>query len=338
MKRLNAGLTALILSGLLISSQSMAHHDLVIYSTRNVELITPLTEKYQQARGVKIKLVEVEEERLIESFKSPEQSREADLFFAKSIHSLFEAQKGGLLKTVRSEVLNHNIPEHLRSKENIWFGISLRARAIVYKSDQVMHSELFSYAALAGPNWADRLCMISGMNPYNQLLIASLILRYGAADTEQILSGWVNNLALPPMKSDSEAIKAIEQGICDAAIVNHYYFSRAKMAKPDLQLGIFWPNQRGQGVHVGISAIAMAKSTHAEKEAIAFMEWLSGKEAQLLMTELNNEFPVNPRVPPSDNLSMLGGFKQDSLPLDDLVGLMDKAQAIIRKTGFLADQ
>ena len=338
MKPFNISLQSLLLSALLLPSQSMAHHDLVIYSTRNIELVTPLTEKYRQIHGVKIKLVEVEEAQLMESFNNPDLSRKADLFLAKSINSLFQAQKEGLLKAANSEILKANIPEHLRSKDNIWFGISLRARAIVYTTDQVMRSELFSYAALAGPNWADRLCMTSGQSPYNQLLIASLIHRYGVQNTEQIVKGWVNNLALPPMKSDSEAIKAIEQGICDAAIINHYYFSRAIIANPNLKIDIFWPNQRGQGVHVGISAIAMTKSTHAEKEAIAFMEWLSGSEAQVLMTELNNEFPVNPRVPPSDNLSMLGGFKQDSLSLDNLVGLMDQAQAIIRKTGFLSDQ
>ncbi|KEQ19315.1 extracellular solute-binding protein [Endozoicomonas numazuensis] len=338
MKQFNACFTSLILSALLLPPPCMAHHDLVIYSTRNIELVTPLTEKYHQTYGVKIKLVEVEEARLLESFNSPDQLRKADLFLAKSIHSLFKAQSAGLLKTVHSATLSANIPEHLRSRENSWFGISLRARAIVYGTRQVMKSELFSYAALAGPNWTDRLCIASGQTPYNQLLIASLIHRYGEKDAEQIIEGWVKNLALPPMKNDSEAIKAIEQGICDAAIVNHYYFSRARLAKPDLKLDIFWPNQRGQGVHIGISAIAMTTSTHAEKEAIAFMEWMSGEEAQALLTELNNEFPVNPRVPPSDNLSMLGGFKQDSLSLDDLVGLMDKAQAIIRKTGFLSDQ
>ena len=328
---------AVICLSTFLPEKAQAHHDLVIYSTRNIELIIPITKKYTELYGVKIKLVEVSSQNLIDEFQSPGNTRKADLFVAKSVDSLFEADKAGLLKSINSSKLEDNIPPHLRSKHNTWFGISIRARAIVYRSDHVMASELFSYAALAGPNWEGRLCMASGKSSYNQLLIASLIHRYGQSDTEQIIKGWVNNLALPPMDSDSEAIKAVTKGICDAAIVNHYYFARAKMTKPDINLDIFWPNQRGQGVHIGITGIAMTKSTHAEKEALAFMEWMTSQQAQVMSTDLNSEFPANPRVPPSDALSILGGFKQDSLALDNLVDLTDQARKIIQTTGFLPD-
>lgn len=324
------GPATLFLFTILWLSSAWAHHDLVIYTTRSLDRIQPITDRYTELFKTSIKLVAIESEQLDKTIAE----KKADIYLVKSINTLFSAEQADLLLSVRSETLVDNIPAHLRCEHNSWFGLSTRARAIVYNPKTVMRSELFSYAAIAGPAWEGRLCMTNGNDSYNLLLISSLIQRYGEKDTLQIVQGWANNLAVPLFKSDKDSIKAVSKGVCDVTIANHYYYTRLKQSEPNLNTEIFWPNQRGQGVHIGLSGVAIAKSTHSPEEARAFVEWLSGEEAQKLITEQNDEFPANPRVPPSSNISMLGGFRADQLPLDKLFDMVNKAREIVKEAGL----
>ena len=61
--------------------------------------------------------------------------------------------------------------------------------------------------------------------------------------TEEIVSGWVANLATEPFSNDTLLMEAIVAGQCDVGIVNTYYFGRLLRDKPDLPLQLFWADQ-----------------------------------------------------------------------------------------------
>ena len=63
----------------------------------------------------------------------------------------------------------------MRDKDNYWFGLSVRARVIVYSKERVSKQELSSYEDLANPKWKGRLAIRSSNNIYNQSLLASII-------------------------------------------------------------------------------------------------------------------------------------------------------------------
>ncbi|MCB6574980.1 hypothetical protein LI165_13205, partial [Phascolarctobacterium faecium] len=69
---------------------------------------------------------------------------------------------------------------------------------------------------------------------YNQSLTATLIETHGIKKTEQILSGWVNNLATDVFADDNAVIQAGAAGQCDVGIVNSYYFGRLHREDPSL--------------------------------------------------------------------------------------------------------
>src|SRR5690606_24081260 len=150
-------------------------------------------------------------------------------------------------QATNSEVLGRNVPAHLRDPDNRWFGLSVRARRIVYNTDAVDPGALSGYAARAAPEWRGRAGLRPAKKVYNQSLVAMFLAEHGEQQTEEIVRGWVKNLAAPPFASDNEVLNAIAAGQCDVGIVNTYYLGRMLRADPDLPLAVFWPDQDGTG-------------------------------------------------------------------------------------------
>jgi len=130
----------------------------------------------------------------------------ADLLLTVDAGNLWQARQMQLLKPVKSPVLEANIPTHLRDADNYWFGLSVRARTIVYNTQRVKPEQLSSYQDLAGAKWKKHLCLRTSKKVYNQSLVAMLIAEHGEQKTEDIVRGWVANLATDVFPDDVKMI------------------------------------------------------------------------------------------------------------------------------------
>lgn len=308
--------------------------DLVIYSARNEQLIKPLFDAYQAETGVRIKFVTGKEGPLMERLKAEGAKTRADLLITVDAGNLWQAAQNGLLAKVDSKVLNDNIPEHLRDPGGQWYGLSVRARTIVYNPAKVKPGELSTYEALGDAKWKGRLCLRSSKKVYNQSLVAMLIARHGEAQTEQLVKSWVANLATDVFSDDENLLDAMAAGQCDVGIVNSYYFGREKRKHPDAPLAIFWPNQNDHGVHVNISGAGVTKYAKQRDAAVKFLEWLSSEKAQNLFADANLEFPVNPRVKPDALVASWGEFKHDTINVSEAGRLQAKAVMLMDRAGY----
>ncbi|WP_254782077.1 Fe(3+) ABC transporter substrate-binding protein [Desulfoluna spongiiphila] len=306
--------------------------ELVVYSARKEHLIKPLFDAYEKKTGVSIKYITGKAPVLLERLKSEGSQTPADLLMTVDAGNLWHAANEGVLQPVSSEVLEANIPASLRDPGSRWFGLSRRARTIVYSTERVTPSELSTYENLADPAWKGRLILRTSKKVYNQSLVAMLMAEHGEKKTQELVKGWVHNLAAPPFSSDTKALEAIMAGQGDVAVVNTYYFGRLQKKNPGLPLAIFWPNQKAGGVHVNVSGAGVTTHARHPEAAKAFLEWLSGPEAQNLFADANMEFPVNPTVKPHDFVAAWGEFKGSALGLEkagelqsDAIKLMDRA-------------
>ena len=167
---------------------------------------------------------------------------------------------------------------------------------------------------------------------YNQSLTATMIETHGEAETEKLVKGWVNNLSTDVFSDDNAVINAIAAGQCDVGIVNTYYYGRLHQQNPQLPVKLFWPNQGDRGVHVNLSGIGLTKHAPHPAAAKALVEWMTGEEAQKMFAGINQEFPANPKVAPSEEVAAWGSFKADDLPVEvagkrqaEAIRLMDRA-------------
>jgi iron(III) transport system substrate-binding protein len=321
---------------LLVAAMSAAFpalaEEVVVYSARNEQLLKPLFDAYTKQTGVAVKFVTDKEGPLMARLKAEGANTPADVLITVDAGNLWQAATQDLLQPINSATLQANIPAHLRDPKNLWFGLSVRARTIFYNTQKVKPTELGTYEDLANPQWKGRVCLRTSKKVYNQSLVAMLIEEHGPAKTEQIVKGWINNLATDVFPDDTAMLEAIAAGQCDVGIANTYYFGRLLTKKPTLPVSLFWANQKARGVHVNVSGAGMTKFAKNPQGAQKLIEWLSSEKAQNLFTDLDYEFPANPSIKPDEKLVAWGDFKQNLINVVkagelqvDSVKLMDRA-------------
>ena len=323
-------LAALTLTAL--SGAVQAADEVVVYSSRIDELIKPVFDAYTEKTGVTVKFITDKEAPLMARLKAEGENTPADLLLTVDGGNLWQAEQMGILQPLDSEVVKQNIPAQYRSSSDAWTGLSLRARTIVYSPQRVKEGELSTYEALAGDNWEGRLCLRTSKKVYNQSLTATMIETHGAEKTEEIIRGWVDNLATDVFADDTALIQAIDAGQCDVGIVNTYYYGRVHKSDPQLKAKLFWPNQGDRGVHVNLSGIGLTKHAPHPEAARKLVEWMTGPQAQSIFADINMEYPANPAVKPSAEVASWGDFKADTIPVEvagkrqaEAIKLMDRA-------------
>jgi len=310
-----------------------------IYSARKEDLIKPILESFTEKYGIEINLITGKADALLQRLISEGKNSPADILITTDAGRLYRAKKSNILQSIESEILDASIPEQYRDPDGHWFGLTVRARPIVYSIEHTNPDNLLTYESLAKPEWKNKVCIRSSDNIYNQSLVASLIAHLGEENTLTWAQSIVSNFARSPQGGDRDQIKAVAAGQCNVAIVNSYYFGQMLASKNESEssaaqkVKIFWPNQEDRGTHVNISGAAITASAKHKQAAIKLLEFLVSDEAQHWYAEKNLEYPVKPNIQPSKILQSWGEFKADPLSLDKLgkynaqaVMIMDRAK------------
>ena len=324
----------LILTALTFSTVTVQADELVVYSARNEHLIKPIFDRYTDLTGTRIKFITDKAGPLVERLKNEGRNTPADLLITVDAGNLWYAAEQGVLETVASDTLTRNVPTKFRDPGNRWFGLSVRARTIVYSTERIDPSELSSYEALGDRKWNDRLVLRTSKKVYNQSLVAMLMAQNGGDKTEAVVRSWVDNLVTAPLSSDTKVLESIAAGQGDVGIVNTYYYGRLLKKDPGLPLALFWPDQEGAGVHVNVSGAGVTANAKHRQEAIRFLEWLSEPEAQSIFAEANMEYPVNPSVKADPFVDSWGTFKASEMNLAEAGRLQAKAIMLMDKAGY----
>jgi iron(III) transport system substrate-binding protein len=311
-----------------------------VYSAREEQLIKPLLDRFTENSGIEVNLVTGDEDELIQRLASEGRNSPADLLITTDAGRLHRAKERGVLQPVRSAVLKKAIPASYRDPQSYWFGLSLRARPIMYAKDRVKPAELSTYEALADDRWEDEICIRSSTHIYNQSLVASMIASRGMQATERWAKGLVQNFARSPSGGDRDQILAVAAGVCDLAVANTYYFgqmfndSDRSQREAVRKVAVFWPNQNGRGAHVNVSGAGVTKAAQHKANAVKLLEFMASDAAQQWYAEANQEYPVKPGVPASETLRSLGEFKPDDLNLSRLGELNAKAVKLMDRAGW----
>lgn len=323
----------MFLAFIIMTASSVFAEEIVVYTARNEQLIKPLFDLYKKETGVDVKFVTDKEGPLMQKLKAEGANGPADILLTVDAGNLWLAANDDLLKPIKSATLTKNIPAHLRDPKNRWFAMSVRARTIFYNKEKVKPEELSTYEDLATPKWNKRLCLRTSNKVYNQSLVAMMIAELGEKKSEEIVAGWVKNLATDVFPDDTKMLEAIDAGLCDVGIANTYYYGRLLNKKPDLKVGIFWANQKQKGVHVNVSGAGVTKYAKNEKGAVKFLEWLSSDKAQNLLVDEDLEYPANPKIKPNAKIASWGTFKPNYINVSkagelqaSAVKLMDRVQ------------
>ncbi|MFM7426188.1 MAG: Fe(3+) ABC transporter substrate-binding protein [Elainella sp.] len=312
-----------------------------LYSSRHYDTDQTLYDSFTNATGIKVNLIEAEADPLIERIKSEGVNSPADVLMTVDIGRLWRAESEGLFQPTTSTALQQVIPANLRHPDGLWYGLSKRARVIMYNKSQVNPTALSTYEDLVKPEWRGQILTRSSTNIYSVSLTASMLAAHGPQETEAWVRGLVANFARPPEGNDTAQLQACAAGVGDLAITNTYYLIRmAKSDKPEdkavaEQVSIFFPNQRDRGTHVNISGAGVLKNSPNKEAALRFIEHLASPAAQQIFAQGNNEYPVVAGVPLDPVLSSYGSFKEDPVSAATIGENSAEAIRIMDRAGWV---
>jgi iron(III) transport system substrate-binding protein len=333
-----SGMLAVLLGVLLWPSMASVRAagpaaEVVVYSARIESLIKPMFDAFTEKTGIQVKYFTAGEKELFERLQSEGANTPADVFMTVDVGNLWMAEDAGLLQGISSETIDHNIPSHLRAKDNSWVGLSVRARPIMYSTERVKAGDLSTYEDLGDPKWNGKLCFRTSKKVYTQSLVATMIKTLGEERTEGIVRRWMANQPRI-FDSDSKILEAIAAGQCDVGVANTYYLARLVAKEPKFPVAVFWPNQADRGVHINISGAGVAKHAKHRDHAIKLIEFLSSTDAQSLFADANYEYPANPSVKASTIITAWGDFKADTVDVAAAGELQAAAVKLMDRVGY----
>lgn len=301
----------------------LAGEEVNLYSYRHYEADTALFDQFTEKTGIKVNVVKSKADALIERLQSEGSESPADLLVTSDAARLVKAKELGLLQAGGSELLSGQVPPHLRGSDKHWYGMTVRARVIVYAKGRVEEGQIKSYADLAKPEWKGRVLARSSSNIYNQSLLASMIANQGEKEALLWAMGVRKNMARDPQGGDRDQIRGVASGVADAAIVNTYYLGLMASSKDpkDIEVAekvaICFPNQESSGTHINISGAGICKHAPNKANAIKLLEFLTSPGVQATFPNTTSEFPLSMEST-SPLLKSWGSFKADDLKLEKL--------------------
>ena len=327
-------------SGAPAESSAAADQVVNVYSSRHYDTDLALYEDFTAATGIEVNRIEAGADELIARIESEGEFSPADLLITVDAGRLWRAEQAGILAPVESDVLNDRVPDHLRHPDGLWFGLSTRARVIIYNREAGMPEGLANYEDLADPANADTVCIRSSSNIYNISLMASIVSRHGSEAAEEWARGVVANFAREPQSNDTGQIRAVASGECEIGVVNTYYLARlvasdnADDSAVAESVGVIFPNQETTGAHVNVSGAGVINSAPNRENAIRFLEYLTTESAQQYFANGNHEYPAVVGIAGSDALESLGTFAADSLNAGQLGVHQAEAVMVFDRAGW----
>ena len=347
--RLKLALTACFAAALTLAMAPAQAEEPVLnlYSARHYATDEALYANFTQATGIRINRVDADDAGILARLKAEGSASAADVILLVDASRLWKGEVDQLFAPVKSVELEKAVPKHLRSQAraegSMWFGLSTRARLIVYDKKKLNRADVDTYEKLADPRLAGRLCVRSGSHPYNLSLFGAMMEHLGPAATETWLKGLVANMARSPKGGDTDQIKGVASGECGVALVNSYYLARILRSNTpeDIaiadRVGVVFPNQASWGTHMNIAGGAVARHAKHPENALKFLKYLVSAQAQTYFADGNNEWPVVKGLKLNNPaLQAMGGdnFKSEQLPVN-VVGMNQvKVQQMLDRVGF----
>ena len=339
----------LALTALLCMGNAQAQDKVLnLYSARHYPTDEALYSDFTKATGIKINRVDSDDAGIIARLKAEGSASPADVILLVDAARLWRGEVDGMFLPVKSKALEASVPAQLRAKVaddggTPWFGLSTRARVVVYDKLKVNKQDVDTYEKLADPKNKGKLCIRSGSHPYNLSLFGAMTEHLGPAQAEVWLKGLVNNMAREPKGGDTDQIKAVASGECGIAVTNTYYLARLMRSTNPAdkavteRVGVVFPNQQTWGTHVNVAGGAVARYSKNTANAVKFLEYLVSPEAQNHFANGNNEWPVvkglkldNPALQ-----AMTGGnFKSELIPISAVGMNQIKVQQMLDRVGF----
>ncbi len=325
-------LFAFVFSG----SLAYAAGEVNVYTSRHYDIDKTIYDIFTKKTGIKVNAISGKAPEILARLKSEGADSPADIFMTVDMVNLYNAIADDMVASIKSSIIEENIPASLRGKSNNWVALTQRARVIGYEKSKFDFSKIKTYQDLAKADFKGKILVRSAASGYNQSLVAGIIAESSDDAALEFVKGLVKNMARTPKGNDRDQIKAVIAGEGDVAILNTYYLGRMmysddpKEVEVAKQVAFFFPSN----THVDVSAAAIMKYGKNTENAIKLLEYLTSPEVQSMYANKNYETPANPKVQSHPLIQELGSFTRMNVELEEIGKNNTKASIIMGQGGW----
>ena len=283
--------------------------ELVIYSGRTEPLLQPVIDAFQaKYPNVDVLLKAGSNSELANALLEEQANPQADVFVTTELFTVQSLAQEGIFQSYMP-VGADQLPAEFLGTDNLWTGLTRRARVIMYNADLVSEEELpASIFDLTDPKWQGQIAAAGSTNGSMQAQIAAMRQLIGEEETEAWLNGLIEN-DVTFFGGHTDVRKAVGAGEFKLGLVNHYYYYLQKSEGSNV--GIIFPDQgEGQiGLITNATAAAVVNGAPHVEAAQAFLDFLVSPEGQKLFAEQNYEYPLLPGVELHADVQPLDEFR-----------------------------
>ena len=232
---------------------------------------------------------------LTDSIIAKKDSPRADVLLTSSVIDIWRAGDQGALRPLDAVAAEH-VPAELRDPDGTWAATSHQSQLIGFMPG-AQDADVRTYADLASPGLAGKLCMTTSELPQNRVLVAMLIEELGLKPAERAVRLWARNLAEPPFATEEDLATALRAGTCGVAIIS---------AVPEVEgLVRFAPDPTYRDIY----GIGVTRHSEQPEEARKLVAWM--------LRSMPKEDPVNSS---GRNVSIAGWRAEEARLLTERAG------------------
>ncbi len=292
---------------------------LIVYSGRSEGLIAPILEQFTAETGIQVEVRYGDTAEMAATILEEGNNSPADVYIAQDAGALGALAQAGRLSVLPSDIMER-VPEGYKSLDNLWVGLSGRARVLVYNPNNISEDALpASILELAGPEWAGRV----GWAPVNASLqahVTAMRVLLGEDDARAWVVSMVENGSLPYVNNRA-VVQAVADGEVEVGLVNHYYLFGFLADNPDFPVVNYYFPAGDLGALINIAGAGVVNTSDNPGLAQRLILYLLGTNAQQYFADQTYEYPLIAGIATNPLLTPLEDIQTPDIDLSDLSDL-----------------
>jgi iron(III) transport system substrate-binding protein len=327
------GSTTPAATGSASASSGAASGEITVYNAQHESLTQEWVDAFTAETGIKVTMRQGSDTELSNQIVQEGAASPADVFLTENSPAMAQVENAGLFADVDKATIDQ-VPAEFRPSTGKWTGIAARSTVLVYDKAKISEDQLpKSMLDLAKPEWKGKWAASPSGADF-QAIVAALLELKGEAAADEWLKGMKENYKA--YKGNSTAMKAVNAGEVDAALIYHYYYygDQAKTGENSNKVTPYYFKNQDPGAFVSVSGGGVLKTSKNAAAAQAFLKFVTGKKGQeVLKNGTSFEYAIASDVPANGKLVPL---KDLQAPTVDPAKLNSaKVTELMTKAGLL---
>jgi len=257
---------------------------ILVYNAQHESLTKEWVDGFTRETGIKVTIRNGGDMEFANQIVQEDDASPADVFLTENSPAMALVDDAGLFEKLDADILAQ-VPDSYRPANGNWVGVAARATVFAYDKTRLTEDKLpKSMLDLADSAWKGRWAA-SPTGADFQAIVAAFLSLKGEDATTRWLTAMKENVVT--YKGNSTAMKAVNAGKVEGALIYHYYFygDQAKTGENSANIALHYFKHQDPGAFVSLSGGGVLALSKHKKEAMAFLKWVTGKKGQAVLRD-----------------------------------------------------